>query len=1038
MSERILKALMHLFAIISGPHSEGRNRREIVESFLMQQLNIELVEEYLKIYDAYFELYQKKQSNEDKLIKSISFSSVKVLRICTEINAELTQKQKLVVLVRLLEFIGTEKIISPQEAEFVATVSDIFHIDVHDFNRINRFVLSYSFHPDDYNYLLSINSASSHAHFKNHITAEGMDGEMNILFIPNTNMYFLIYKGKGEINLNGQIIEPGKIHVLTPGSSIRSNRMKPVYYTDISILFNRDQSKYPIVFQCINVVYEFGNGQIGLNDITFTEQSGRLIGIMGASGAGKSTLLHVLNGQLVPTQGEVLINNVNIHSEKEKIEGLIGFVSQDDLLIEELTVFENLYFNAKLCFDHYSHFQLIRVVCRMLQNLGLYEIKDMVVGNPMNKKISGGQRKRLNIALELIREPSVLFLDEPTSGLSSRDSENIMDLLKDLCRKGKMIFVVIHQPSSDIFKLFDRLLLLDTGGYLIFNGDPVESIVYFKSKSRLANWNDSECRVCGNVNPEQVFSLIDAHVVDEYGNLTRTRKTSPKEWYLYHKRTKSGSADLKKIPEALPPISFKIPNRFKQFKVFAIRDTLSKLSNRQYLVINILETPLLAFLLAFIVKYYTVDVANEFGYTLSGNPNLPVYIFMSVIVAIFIGLTVSAEEIIKDQRILKREAFLNLSRSSYLLSKLAILLLISAFQAWMFVLIGNSIMEIKGMYWAYWIILFSSWSFANILGLNISDTFKTVVTIYILIPFLVIPQLILSGIIVPYDKLNPKISSPGKIPLYGEIITARWAYEGLAVYQFTNNDYQRNFFWYDKAMSECDYKKNYWLRALNNKINDCERFLIDTTYSKAKIISNLQLVSNELKKEEIENPKIPFHLFYKLTIDSLNQHLIDQLRLHLEKLNQFYIRRYNKANELKDNLISTMQNTEAKRLEFILLKKQHYNQNLYEVVCNLNSIERIVEYDGRLYQKINPVYQDPENYFIKAHFYAARKKVFGFYIHTFYVNLIVIWVMNFLLYITLYFQVLKKILMFFSNQDNRLGKWFFKLKKNNHDTPVSI
>ena len=157
----------------------------------------------------------------------------------------------------------------------------------------------------------------------------------------------------------------------------------------------------------------------------------------------------------------------------------------------------------------------------------MFEIKDIQVGSPLNKKISGGQRKRLNIALELIREPAVLFLDEPTSGLSSRDSENILDLLKELSLKGKLVFIVIHQPSSEIFKMFDRLLILDTGGYLIYNGDPVDSIIYFKSRVHHANWNESECHSCGNVNPEQIFNIVESSVIDEYGKLTDVRKISP-------------------------------------------------------------------------------------------------------------------------------------------------------------------------------------------------------------------------------------------------------------------------------------------------------------------------------------------------------------------------------------------------------------------------------------------------------------------------------------------------------------------------------
>ena len=136
-------------------------------------------------------------------------------------------------------------------------------------------------------------------------------------------------------------------------------------------------------------------------------------------------------------------------------------------------------------------------------------------------------RKRLNIALELIREPAVLFLDEPTSGLSSRDSENILDLLKELTFKGKLVFVVIHQPSSDIFKMFDRLLILDTGGYLIYNGNPIDSIMYFKSRVQAADWNESECPTCGNVNPEQVFNIVETNVLDEFGKLTHTRRISP-------------------------------------------------------------------------------------------------------------------------------------------------------------------------------------------------------------------------------------------------------------------------------------------------------------------------------------------------------------------------------------------------------------------------------------------------------------------------------------------------------------------------------
>ena len=184
-----------------------------------------------------------------------------------------------------------------------------------------------------------------------------------------------------------------------------------------------------------------------------------MLAIMGGSGTGKSTLLSILNGSLIPQEGSITINGHDISEPEAK--QLIGFVPQDDLLIEELTVYQNLWFTAKLCFDGMTDEEIDRRVLKTLKDLGLDAAKDLKVGSPINKYISGGQRKRLNIALELIREPAVLFLDESTSGLSSADTEKVINLLKEQTYKGKLIAVNIHQPSSDVYKLFDRLWLLD-------------------------------------------------------------------------------------------------------------------------------------------------------------------------------------------------------------------------------------------------------------------------------------------------------------------------------------------------------------------------------------------------------------------------------------------------------------------------------------------------------------------------------------------------------------------------------------------------
>ncbi|MCD4711268.1 MAG: ATP-binding cassette domain-containing protein, partial [Bacteroidales bacterium] len=283
---------------------------------------------------------------------------------------------------------------------------------------------------------------------------------------------------------------------------------------------------------------------------------------------------------------------------------------QDDLLIEELTVFENLWFNAKFCFKQLSNKEIREKVNDTLNNLGLLEKKDLRVGSVMNKTISGGQRKRLNIALELIREPAILFLDEPTSGLSSHDSENVMDLLRELTLKGKLVFVVIHQPSSELFKMFDRVVILDHGGRMVYYGNPVEAVIHFRKADNQVNATVGECPVCGNVNPEQIFNIIEARQVDEYGNYTNQRKVGPDTWEEKYREEKPGKPTP--APDSPPPTSLNVPGWFGQLFNYMKRDVTSKINNRQQLLMTLLVSPLLAFILAYIIRYIADPTSSDY------------------------------------------------------------------------------------------------------------------------------------------------------------------------------------------------------------------------------------------------------------------------------------------------------------------------------------------------------------------------------------------------------------------------------------------
>jgi ABC-type multidrug transport system ATPase subunit len=1008
MSEKILEILMQLFAIIAKPQTNDVERRSVVEAFLRRLLNQELVKKYLTIYDKEYEEARKKleKSSAERREGAIA---IRIRKLCKEINEQgmLDQDQRIVVVIQVLEFCKSGgKEVSSLELGFISTLAEGLNISNEEYEHTERFVLNpFTSIPKTSNMLVINSSKVFDAGDAKHVYKDLLKGNIWIMYIPSVNKYFVRYNDCGELSMNGQLLQQDKVYPFSQGSSIKGYKMTPVYYWDVTMQFMKEEFRESrVVYEVNNIEYRFKSGQVGIHHMSFKEESGRMVGIMGASGAGKSTLLSVLNGSNDPYDGEVLINGASIHKEKEKVKGLIGYVSQDDLLIEELTVFENLYYNAKLCFDNLSESEIIERVDSVLKNLGLFEIRNMKVGSPLNKKISGGQRKRLNISLELIREPAIMFLDEPTSGLSSRDSENILDLLKELARKGKLLFIVIHQPSSEIFKMFDKLIILDTGGYLIYNGNPVDSIEYFKRKIEQANYNESECYVCGNVNPEQIFNIVETKVFTESGHPTDTRRISPADWRsLYNSERKEEKLEP---GTSIPEINFKTPNRIKQLIVFTKRDILSKIADTQYILITLLEAPVLAFFLAFLIRYFD-ESADSAHYTLYDNNNLPIYIFMSVIVAIFMGLTVSAEEIIKDRKILKREAFLNLSWNSYLVSKVFVQFAISAIQALTFVLIGNSITGIRGMTFEYWLVLFTCWAGANMLGLVISDSFKTVVTIYILIPFLVIPQIILSGVMVKFEKLNPNISSPVEIPFYGEFITARWGYEALATKQFIDNDYEKRFYPYDKAMSVAKFKKDYWNVTIKGKLESILSDLEKGTRSE-DFNDKLKLVYNEFIKEGQIDDQFKFEYVESLTPEKISADIVNSALKHVEMLRKSYIDYSNRAKNAKDALVTKL--STSNKDAFLKMRDNYANESLEDFVTNKNETLKEIEYDHQIVQKLDPIYMEPKHSFIRSHFYSPKKMLFGKKIDTFVVNVIVLWVMTLLLYLILYFRLLKKAL----------------------------
>lgn len=1017
MSEEILKALTQLFAIITKQDGGVTEKeRQFVISFFQQELDQDSVKEYLELYDkfsGYSKDAKEEESEEDEKKKKRKLTSVrdsvKTLGLCKKINKTLTQKQKVVVLIKILELVGSDRNFTPQRMEIIDTISTVFNIVKDEYKLIESFAVKEEVTELNFDDILLVNKAEADAqneHSK-HYQAD-INGNIIFLKVKSVDMYFTKYVGKDEIVLNSFIMQKQRVYLFSHGSTIKTPLGAALYYSDLISLFNEEIKTTKLSFNANIEEFRFPNGALGLRDVQISEGPGRLIGIMGASGAGKTTLMNVLAGIEEPTKGHIKINGFDIVNEKDRIHGVIGYVSQDDLLIEELTVYENLYYNAKLCFAKMSEEDLNKRVLDVLESLGLDQRKDLKVGSVLDKTISGGQRKRLNIALELIREPAVMFVDEPTSGLSSRDSENVIDLLKELSLKGKLIFVVIHQPSSDIYKMFDKMYIMDTGGYPVFYGNPVQAVTYFKEETNQVDSQRGQCETCGNVNPEQIFNIIEAKVVDEYGQLTNKRKREPQQWHdsFKEKFTIEKVADINEEP----PHSLDIPNKIKQSVIFTTRDLLSKISNKQYLLINLLEAPLLALILAFIIKYKSSPYGDD--YVFRFNDNIPAFMLMSIIVALFMGLTVSAEEIIRDRKILKRESFLNLSWNSYLVSKVLILFLMSAIQTLTFVIIGNLILEIQGMTIAFWMVLFTCSCLANVLGLNISSAFNSAVTVYVMIPLLLIPQMILSGLLFNFDKLNDLISSKGEVPVVADLMASRWAYEALAVYQFKHNDYMEPYYDFMQYESQADFKSAYLVEKLKEYRNTISSNYKDVESDSAKAIlsSKLNTIREEISKDSYREGLENLDINKSLTLENYNEEVDKALETYFDNFKKHYQNIYNKIVTAREKKMFEMGQQEDYDLNEY--KNKYFNESLADLVTNVTESDRILEYDGRLIQQINPIYNDPDDpdhlFDYRAHFFAPKKYFLGTYMDTFYFNLIVIWLMTLILYFTLYFELLGK------------------------------
>jgi hypothetical protein len=328
------------------------------------------------------------------------------------------------------------------------------------------------------------------------------------------------------------------------------------------------------------------------------------------------------------------------------------------------------------------------------------------------------------------------------------------------------------------------------------------------------------------------------------------------------------------------------------------------------------------------------------------------------------------------------------------------------------VLVGNLILDIKGMTLSYWMVLFSASCFANILGLNISSGFNSVITIYILIPFLLIPQLLLGGVIVKFDKLHRSLTSYEYVPVIGDIMTLRWAYEALAVEQFKNNRFEKNYFPFDQKVSNLEYNV-LLINELKNILGETE-LAVNAGNNQVTADKNLQILEEFIRRFELAVPVVKNEKGESLHSDTFDHSKALEIRKYLDRLTSYYNQKKNDALFERDHKISEQMTQMGGEEAFVMFKNNHYNTSLAELVTNKRDFnKKVMRYRDKLICKFEPVYMEPTSRYGRAHFYAPVKILGNQIFDTLSFNVFAIWMMSVLLYITLYFDIIRKTITFF-------------------------
>ncbi|MBI3928750.1 MAG: ATP-binding cassette domain-containing protein [Armatimonadetes bacterium] len=489
-----------------------------------------------------------------------------------------------------------------------------------------------------------------------------------------------------------------------------------------------------------------------LNQIGFTIRPGEFVALVGASGAGKSTLMKCLSGQRPPTEGQVLYNGLEAPPNMDLFRPLIGFVPQDDIVHRELPVEAALRYSARLRLPQdTSPSEIQRRIDFVLASMHLSHRRSNRIST-----LSGGERKRVSIAAELLTEPSLFFLDEPTSGLDPGLEKRSMQLLARLARQGRTVILVTHATQNIV--LCDRVAFLAPGGRLVYYGPPREALDFFEVED---------------------FADIYLKTGDRDSGLEweeRYRNSTLPDRYARAPRAEIDPG-LAEVKPGGPGLGAMFWAACRQFAVLLQRYAHLVWADRANLALMLLQAPVIGLVLANLFEPDLFALDQELG----RNGKFPIHegptlLFMMLVTCIFFGAINSCREVVKELSIFRRERLVNLMLLPYMGSKVVVLGAVGAVQSLILLLVIAYWIDLHltpGQYVEFYGFLAGAYLGGVGLGLLLSCFSSSGEQATTLVSVVLILQLVFSGAFVKPEAMGPVIG-----PL-SVLAVSRWGFAGL-------------------------------------------------------------------------------------------------------------------------------------------------------------------------------------------------------------------------------------------------------------------